>query len=66
MNESSRVRSEHLQGPASPCVRLCTLRQVRETQESTARQYGLKCRAQVLGWPVDRIRIIDEGLDCSG
>jgi DNA invertase Pin-like site-specific DNA recombinase len=47
-------------------VRQSTLRQVHENCESTARQYDLKRRAQVLGWATDQIIVIDEDLGLSG
>ncbi len=34
-------------------------------RESTARQYDLKRRAQVLGWTRDQVVIIDEDLGMS-
>jgi DNA invertase Pin-like site-specific DNA recombinase len=39
---------------------------VHENRESTARQYDLKRRAQVLGWAADQIVVIDEDLGLSG
>ena len=35
-------------------------------RESTARQYALTDRAATLGWPQDRIAVIDEDLGKSG
>ena len=60
MNESNKVRPEHLRREAYLYIRQSSLRQVRENRESTARQYDLKRRAQVLGWARDQIVIIDE------
>jgi DNA invertase Pin-like site-specific DNA recombinase len=42
------------------------LRQVFENTESTKRQYGLRERAVALGWPLERIHIIDSDLGQSG
>ena len=60
MNESNKVCPEHLRREAYLYIRQSSLRQVRENRESTARQYDLKRRAQVLGWARDQIVIIDE------
>lgn len=40
-------------------VRQSTLRQTVENTESTQKQYALKERARTLGWPIDRIGVID-------
>ncbi|MDA2927552.1 recombinase family protein [Acidobacteria bacterium AH-259-G07] len=66
MNESSKVRPEHLRRQAYVYVRQSSLRQVQENRESTARQYDLKRRAQALGWKADQIVVIDEDLGLSG
>jgi DNA invertase Pin-like site-specific DNA recombinase len=47
-------------------VRQSTLRQVFENTESTHRQYALRERAVALGWPLDRIVVIDSDLGQSG
>ena len=47
-------------------VRQSTLRQVFENTESTKRQYGLRERAVALGWPVERVVVIDDDLGQSG
>lgn len=60
MNDSSKVHPEHLRRQAYLYVRQSSLRQVRENRESTARQYDLKRRAQVLGWTTEQIVVIDE------
>jgi len=66
MNESGKVRTEHLQRHAYLYIRQSSLRQVHENQESTARQYDLQRRAQVLGWHRDEIVVIDEDQGLSG
>ena len=66
MNISNKVTAEHLRRLAYLYVRQSTLRQVNENRESTARQYDLKRRAQVLGWAADQIIVIDEDLGLSG
>jgi DNA invertase Pin-like site-specific DNA recombinase len=47
-------------------VRQSSLRQVFENTESTKRQYALRERAVALGWPIERIHIIDSDLGQSG
>jgi DNA invertase Pin-like site-specific DNA recombinase len=42
------------------------MRQVFENTESTERQYGLQQRAIALGWPRDRVIVIDSDLGQSG
>ena len=68
MNSSSsqKVTAEHLKEAAYLYVRQSTLRQVFENAESTQRQYALRQRAIALGWPSDRIIVIDSDLGQSG
>lgn len=66
MNAQGKVTAEHLRRLAYLYVRQSTLHQVHENRESTARQYDLKRRAQVLGWRSDEIVVIDEDLGLSG
>ena len=47
-------------------IRQSTLYQVINNTESTARQYDLKGRAVALGWPDDRIHVIDIDQGHSG
>jgi len=61
-----KVRPSHLKRDAYLYVRQSTLRQVFENQESTKRQYGLRERAVALGWPAERVVVIDEDLGQSG
>lgn len=42
------------------------MRQVVENVESTKRQYALRARATALGWPDDRIVVIDSDQGESG
>lgn len=64
MNE--KVQATHLERRATIYLRQSTLRQVHEHHESTARQYALRQRALELGWPAERIEVIDEDLGQSG
>lgn len=61
-----KVTMGHVQRQAYLYVRQSTLRQVIENTESTHRQYALKERALALGWPPERIVVIDEDLGQSG
>jgi DNA invertase Pin-like site-specific DNA recombinase len=62
----SRVASHHLSRDAYLYIRQSTLRQVNENGESTRRQYALRDRAIALGWPAQRVHIIDQDLGMSG
>jgi len=66
MNAQSKISSEHLQRAAYLYVRQSTLRQVLENTESTQRQYALRGRAVSLGWPEDRVIVIDHDQGQSG
>src|ERR1017187_6624140 len=61
-----KVNTGHLKRNAYLYVRQSTLRQVLENTESTKRQYGLRQHAVALGWPVERIIVIDSDLGQSG
>jgi DNA invertase Pin-like site-specific DNA recombinase len=61
-----KVTSIHLRRNAYLYIRQSTLRQVFENTESTQRQYALRHKAGTLGWPPDRIVIIDNDLGQSG
>jgi DNA invertase Pin-like site-specific DNA recombinase len=63
---SLKIRPDHLDRQALIYVRQSTLIQVRENTGSTARQYDLAKRAAALGWPTDRIRVIDQDQGHSG
>jgi DNA invertase Pin-like site-specific DNA recombinase len=61
-----KVTVEHLRRDAFLYIRQSSLRQVLENTESTQRQYALRDRAASLGWPIERIHIIDSDLGMSG
>lgn len=63
---SSKLQSWHLDRSAIVYVRQSTPQQVLEHQESTARQYALADRAVDLGWPRERVLVIDDDLGKSG
>ena len=58
-SDSSKVSPKHLDRDAYLYVRQSTLRQVVENTESTQRQYALRERAIALGWPIERVVVID-------
>lgn len=62
----SKVRDSHLRRDAYLYVRQSTVRQVFENTESTKRQYALRQRAVALGWPTERVHVIDTDLGQSG
>lgn len=66
MNAESKVTPDHLKRAAYLYVRQSTLRQVLENTESTQRQYALRQRAALLGWPEEKIVTIDCDLGESG
>lgn len=66
MRRETLVQARHLERLALVYVRQSTLAQVREHGESTRLQYALEKRAEEMGWPRDRIRVIDEDLGVSG
>src|SRR3954453_17104600 len=61
-----KVNAAHLKRNAYLYVRQSMLRQVLENSESTKRQYALRERAVALGWPSDRVVVIDSDLGQSG
>jgi DNA invertase Pin-like site-specific DNA recombinase len=61
-----KVTASHLQRDAYLYVRQSTLRQVLENTESTQRQYALRQQAVALGWPTERVVVIDHDLGHSG
>jgi DNA invertase Pin-like site-specific DNA recombinase len=61
-----KVTAGYLKRNAYLYIRQSTIRQVFENTESTKRQYALRERAVALGWPLDRIVVIDSDLGPSG
>lgn len=62
----NKVNAGHLKRNAYLYVRQSTLHQVFENTESTKRQYALRQHAVAMGWPVERIIVIDSDLGQSG
>ncbi len=63
---AGKVLPEHLELQACLYVRQSSLRQVLENTESGRRQYDLRRQATALGWPAERIHVIDEDQGKSG
>ena len=63
---SPKLKTWHLDRGAIVYVRQSTPQQVADHRESTARQYALADRAIALGWPRERVTIIDDDLGKSG
>lgn len=66
MSDNQKIQTSHLQRWAYVYVRQSTAAQVAANRESTERQYRLSERALQLGWPQERVKIIDEDLAHSG
>jgi len=66
LEAASKITTQHLQRQAFLYIRQSTLRHVLENTESTERQYALRQRAIALGWPAERIVVIDRDLGKSG
>nr|WP_245449242.1 recombinase family protein [Ensifer sp. NM-2] len=65
-DNAMKISANHLQRDAFLYVRQSSLRQVFENTESTKRQYALRDRAVALGWPIERVHVIDNDLGLSG
>jgi DNA invertase Pin-like site-specific DNA recombinase len=65
-DQHQKVTDAHLQRDAYLYVRQSTLRQVLENTESTQRQYALRQQAVALGWPIERVIVIDSDQGQSG
>ncbi len=63
---SVKLRGEHLERLALVYVRQSSPQQVLEHRESRARQYALAGHAVALGWPAERVLVIDEDQGQSG
>ncbi len=62
---STKIQPDHLQRLAYIYVRQSSLAQLQDHQESTRRQYELQQRAWQLGWPRERIVVVDADLGHS-
>jgi DNA invertase Pin-like site-specific DNA recombinase len=61
-----KISADHLRRDAYLYIRQSSLRQVFENTESTQRQYALRERAVALGWPLERVHVIDNDQGRSG
>src|SRR5713101_7463714 len=66
MNERAKITASHLARHAVVYLRQSSVAKVEHNRESTDRQYALAAKARELGWPNDRIIVIDEDLGLSG
>ena len=57
---NDKIQSHHLQRLAAVYVRQSSPAQLRDNQESRRRQRALKERARELGWPEERILVLEE------
>ena len=62
---TTKITEHHLSREACIYLRQSTPGQVRFNRESTERQYQLSSRARELGWPPERIRVLDRDLGQS-
>src|SRR5882672_5741171 len=66
LRSTSKIRDRHLDRLAMVYVRQSTPQQVLENRESRERQYALAQFAERLGWPTERVVVIDEDQGQSG
>src|SRR5246500_2657406 len=66
MNERAKITASHHSRQAVVYLRQSSPAQVEHNRESTERQYALATKARELGWPDERIVVIDEDLGLSG
>lgn len=66
LRSTSKIRDRHFDRLAMVYVRQSSPQQVLENRESRERQYALAQFAQRLGWPADRVVIVDEDQGQSG
>jgi DNA invertase Pin-like site-specific DNA recombinase len=68
MTEHAKITANHLSRTAIVYLRQSSPTQVENNRESTDRQYALVNKATELGWPAERVVVIDEdlGLSASG
>src|SRR6478672_7645327 len=62
----AKVHDHHLDRKAIVYIRQSSPQQVAEHKESTARQYALADVAVALGWPRDRVEIVDADQGITG
>ena len=62
MTEHAKITASHLARQAIVYLRQSSAAQVENNRESTERQYALAEKARDLGWPDDRITVVDDDL----
>lgn len=63
---AGKIQPHHRERTAIVYIRQSTLQQVERHHESTQLQYALVDKAYALGWPKERIMVIDDDLGRSG
>src|SRR3712207_3307627 len=66
LSHPAKITAHHRERAAYVYIRQSTPKQVREHHASQENQYALAERARALGWPPDRIQVIDDDLGQSG
>jgi hypothetical protein len=66
MSERAKITPSHLARQAIVYLRQSSAAQVEHNRESTDQQYALADKARELGWPAERVVVIDEDLGLSG
>jgi DNA invertase Pin-like site-specific DNA recombinase len=66
MSGETKITSDHRSRDAVVYLRQSSMAQVRDHTESTMRQYGLVDKTVELGWPRERVAVIDTDLGVSG
>jgi hypothetical protein len=66
LGSTGKIRDVHVNRLAMVYVRQSTPQQVLENRESRERQYALAEFAQRLGWPAERVVVVDEDQGQSG
>ena len=66
MSDALKITASHLARVAIVYLRQSSAAQVEHNRESTDRQYALVHKAGALGWPADRVVVIDEDLGLTG
>src|SRR5215217_8443779 len=66
LRSTSKIRDHHFDRLAMVYVRQSSPQQVLENRESRERQYALAQFAQRLGWPAERVIVVDEDQGQSG
>jgi DNA invertase Pin-like site-specific DNA recombinase len=66
LSSPEKITSEHRERQAYVYVRQSSLKQVAHHRESQNNQYALVERAHALGWPAQRVHVIDADQGYSG